>query len=189
VRFVNEAVVKDADLVRARVPRETAIRTRFKSDELFRFFVPDSIFVFNREVFRRKGQIGGPPVIFPRQDHGFQLVPVAQLRTVSEEANDIVFAEKRGLYAKYVAMGGFAAALFSGLVAWKEYFPEWRGKKNIFEFAGIIPGIDQLDFSRALAGRLQRAVVAALVGQHAVRTVYNIMIHQGFGRKIVQFKA
>ena len=66
-------------------------------------------------------------------------------------------------------------------------FPEWRGVESIFEFPGIIPGIDCLYFFRPFRRR-GNELILAFFGQGAIRVPENLMITKGVSRKLVQLQ-
>ena len=165
-------------------------------------FIPDAVFVFDRKVLRWNGQISGPPIAIGGKMDGILLVPIVEGVAAAKEANRFFFVEQGCFDLEYVriirASLAFCASLafrswsaFSGwLVMRQQGFAEGRGVEDILIFAGIIPGIDDLDFGdpRFPGGSRRRSLPPSSV-RVSVLTFEDIVVDQGLRREDLQGEA
>ena len=68
-------------------------------------------------------------------------------------------------------------------------FAKGGGVKDVLEFAGIVPGVDNLDLGDPGSGRIDPPVVSAFFGEGPVLPFEDIMIGKRLGGKGIEFEA
>ena len=94
IRQMYKAVMQNADLMLAGIPRKASIAgARLVPDECPVFFVVDPVLIIDGKGFRRHLDIGRPPGAFRRQQQRVLLIPVMQRGAAAQQANDLVFLQ------------------------------------------------------------------------------------------------
>ena len=100
IGLVDEPIVQDTDLIGTGIAGQAAVWASLPTKESFGLFIPDPVFIFDRKVLRRNGQICCPPVAIRREVDGILLVPILRAlplpsrQTVSPSASKGAFTRK-----------------------------------------------------------------------------------------------
>ena len=121
-----------------------AVLTLFKAFKVFTFSIINTVFILYLMVHFAQIQVHSPHrIVFVRQQHWIFDRPIAQLLTVANHTQRLIFAQQRSFHSQRMRIVFSIITNTRGIVLFQQYINKRSSHKRIFHSRYTIPRINQ----------------------------------------------